>query len=93
MINSRSKLVNRFCKVLNGNPKTENIPLNHGNLTVSVREFDRFEKQNLQKQGFKIDPDKRMRCLYVEGKIAVGGNSHKKEYYVQYKRYRSDYAI
>lgn len=81
---SKSKLVKRFCKVINGRPRTENIPLKHGNLTVSIRELDVFEKQNLKKQGYKIDLKKKMRCLYIEGKVSLGGNGRRKEYYVQY---------
>lgn len=79
-----AKLIKRLSKAINDNIKTENVPLKHGNLTVSIRELDTFEKQSLKKQGIKIDPKKKMRCLYIEGKISLGGNNHRKEYYVQY---------
>lgn len=82
----KSRLIKRFCKVINGFAKTENIPLRKGNMTVSIRDLDTFEKQSL---GY--DPVKKIRCLYIEGKISIG-NGKKKEYYVQYINYEDGHV-
>lgn len=84
---NKCRLVQKFWSVAGGHPFTQNVPLKRGNLTVTVREMNNLEKQALINQGHKIDLNRPVRCLYVEGKIAFGKGSIKKEYFVQYINY------